>query len=93
MVNYECQRCGYQTTNKSYLKRHLLRKNLCKPIMNEIDRYYLLISYGFDEESKLYKKSAKNTHSYPQKSSINEDNICIVIKNYPYKINGDMKKL
>lgn len=76
MVNYECQRCGYQTTNKSYLKRHLLRKNLCKPIMNEIDRYDLLISNGFDEESKIYEKSAKNTHLYPQKSSINEDNIC-----------------
>ena len=56
MVNYECQRCGYQTTNKTMLKRHLLRKNLCKPIMNEIERYDLLISNGFDEESKMYEK-------------------------------------
>ena len=76
MVNYECQRCGYQTTNKSYLKRHLLRKNLCKPIMNEMDRYELLVSNGFDEESKLYQKSTKNTQNYQQKSTKNDDNIC-----------------
>ena len=76
MVQHICNRCGYTTNRKQNLRSHLLRKNLCKPLMNEIDRYDLLVSNDFDEESKMYEKSSKNTHSYPQKSSINEDNIC-----------------
>ena len=83
MVNYECQRCGYQTINKSYLKRHLLRKNLCKPIMNEIDRYNLLISYGFDEESKLYKKITQSNSNTSSKSNSFECKYCN--KKYKYK--------
>ena len=48
-----------------YLKT-FIRKNLCKPIMNEIDRYDLLVSYGFDEESKMYEKPTIS----PQNSTI-----------------------
>ena len=73
MVNYNCLRCGYETHNKSYLKRHLLRKNLCNPKLKEIDRYELLLKHGFDEESKRYQKIPKNPHSHLQK---NEDNMC-----------------
>ena len=83
MVNYECQRCGYQTTNKSYLKRHLLRKNLCKPIMNEIDRYNLLISYGFDEESKMYEKITQSNSNTSSKSNSFKCKYCN--KKYKYK--------
>lgn len=56
MVYYVCNRCGYTTDRKQNLKTHLLRKNLCIPKINQIDRYNLLVSYGFDEESKLYEK-------------------------------------
>ena len=66
MVNYQCQRCGYYTINKSYLKRHLLRKNLCQPKINQIDRYDLLISYGFYQESNMFQKYTKNTPNIHQ---------------------------
>ena len=55
MVNYKCQRCGYQTNHKSVFKKHLLRKNLCKPKLNEVTRYVLLIDNNFNEEAKKYK--------------------------------------
>ena len=56
MVQHICNRCGYTTNRKQNLRSHLLRKNLCKPLMNEIDRYELLVSNGFEEESKMYEK-------------------------------------
>ena len=59
MVQHICNRCGYTTNRKQNLRSHLLRKNLCNPEMNEMDRYYLLISNGFDKESKMYE----NTHN------------------------------
>jgi len=61
MVNYKCQRCGYETSHKSVFKKHLLRKYLCKPKMNDIQRFDLLILNGFDEESKMYEETAKIT--------------------------------
>lgn len=59
MVNYRCQRCDYETINKTMFKRHLLRKNVCKPKLNEISRYTLLLTNGFDEEALNYKESPK----------------------------------
>ena len=70
MVNYKCQRCGYETSHKSVFKKHLLRKYLCKPLMNEIERYDLLLLNGFDDESKIYENSTispQNSTISPQK--------------------------
>ena len=37
MVLYVCERCGkYKTYIKTHYKRHLLRKNPCKPILRNI---------------------------------------------------------
>ena len=36
MVYYECQRCGYNTTLRGNIKQHLNRKNICKPILDNI---------------------------------------------------------
>ena len=55
MVNYECRRCGYSTHHKSVFKKHLLRKNLCDPIFEEMDRYTLLITNKFDKDAEKYK--------------------------------------
>jgi len=71
MVNYKCQRCGYETNHKSVFKKHLLRKNLCKPKLNEIPRYILLSNYGFDELAKTYEKSANCKSKVSQKVSLN----------------------
>ena len=51
MVNYDCQRCGYKTNHKSVFKKHLLRKNTCKPKLKEIPKHILLVSNGFDKEA------------------------------------------
>ena len=32
MVHYKCPRCGYSTSNKSYFRKHLLRKITCKNV-------------------------------------------------------------
>lgn len=60
MVNYNCQRCGYETNRKSAFRNHLLRKNLCKPKLNELTKYVLLVSNNFNEEAEKYKVSTKN---------------------------------
>lgn len=57
MVQHICNRCGYTTIRKQNLRSHLLRKNLCNPEMNEMDRYNLLVLNGFDKESKMYEKT------------------------------------
>mgnify|MGYP001269164760 CR=1 FL=1 len=59
MVSYECQRCGYETTNKSMFKRHLLRKNLCNLKFCLLNRYQLLIANNFHEEAKEYAHEAQ----------------------------------
>ena len=65
MVIHTCNRCGYETNRNLNLKTHLLRKNLCKPKTEEIDRYTLLKLHGFDEEAKKYE----NIEKYPPKSA------------------------
>ena len=59
MVNYDCQRCGYSTHHKSVFKKHLLRKNLCNPEFEEIDRYNLLLLNKFVKEAEKYKQVNK----------------------------------
>ena len=36
MVVYNCPRCGYSTGNKSYFRKHLLRKKVCKVVLKDI---------------------------------------------------------
>ncbi len=55
MVNYNCQRCGYTTINKTMFKRHLLRKNICSPELKEINRCDLLKINNFDKLAKNYQ--------------------------------------
>ena len=76
MVNYQCQRCGYQTINKSYFKKHLLRKNLCEPKVEEITRYILLLQNGFDEEAKNHKIINNNLPQYQHMNNKNHPNVC-----------------
>lgn len=37
-----CRRCNQEFGVKSHLKAHLLRKNICKFIENDLDRHELL---------------------------------------------------
>ena len=36
MVVYNCPRCGYSTGNKSYFRKHLMRRNPCKVVLKDI---------------------------------------------------------
>ena len=49
-----CKRCGYNTRNKCDLKSHLQRKNVCSPILEDIDVNILYNEY-FEKKNKLYK--------------------------------------
>ena len=71
MVNYECQRCGYQTINKSYFRKHLLRKNLCNSKKEDISRYDLLIINNFKEEARMHKSNPESNPSGHLKSHYN----------------------
>ena len=37
MVNYKCFRCGYNNNDKTKMIKHLGRKRLCKPILNDVN--------------------------------------------------------
>ena len=37
MVLYTCPRCGYNNTIKTHMKKHFMRKTLCKPTNKNID--------------------------------------------------------
>ena len=52
MVTYNCERCGYSCNNKSYFKKHLLRKIQFTPLKN------IEISVLYDN---VYGKNAYNT--------------------------------
>ena len=36
MTDYNCKRCGYKSDIKNSLKKHLERKNICKPKLTDI---------------------------------------------------------
>jgi len=67
MVEHICIRCGYKTNRKQNLKTHLTRKNLCKAINEDVERYDLLIMNGFNRDARKYlvttKKPQNNTFS------------------------------
>jgi len=75
MVNYKCQRCGYNTNRKSAFKSHLLRKNLCKPILKEITKHDLFVYNNFNEEAKKFSVFTKNQHFIHNLSTKNVDKI------------------
>ena len=37
MVLYSCTRCGYNTTYRTHIKKHLYRKNIYKHYTDNID--------------------------------------------------------
>ena len=67
MNNYTCDRCNYNTTNKTNYITHINRKNICKSIddNSNVDIYQLYKKYNiqFDENkiSPLWKEYIKTT--------------------------------
>tara|TARA_Y100000389_G_scaffold205037_1_gene262278 strand:- start:17 stop:946 length:930 start_codon:yes stop_codon:yes gene_type:complete len=65
MVTYNCERCGYSSNNKSYFKKHLLRKIPCQAIIKDIP-----ISEIYD---KIYGVNSYNTTKCIAKSNTKKD--------------------
>ena len=53
MVLYKCIRCNYSNIHKNDFKKHLKRKILCKPLVNDVDRLQLFQYYNFDVPDEL----------------------------------------
>tara|TARA_B100001564_G_scaffold358297_1_gene376584 strand:+ start:186 stop:1124 length:939 start_codon:yes stop_codon:yes gene_type:complete len=67
MVEYNCLRCGYVAKQKNHLVNHLKRKNICKPILEDISIENVKKYYGFE----ISKKSLQNSSEILQNSSEN----------------------
>ena len=57
MVEYKCHRCGYNAKQKINLMRHLNRKNICQPLLEDISIENIQKYYGF----KTCKKNDTQT--------------------------------
>lgn len=62
MVTYNCERCGYSSNNKSYFKKHLLRKIPCQAIIKDLP-----VSEIYD---KIYGKNSYNLAKGVAKSNV-----------------------
>ncbi len=47
MVEYKCFRCGYTAKQKTHLLNHLNRKNICRPLLEDIRIEEVKKHYGF----------------------------------------------
>ena len=63
MVSYECFRCGYIGKQKSHLLQHLNRKNICKPLEDDMEINLIKDYYGFENNDKITPKSLQNISS------------------------------
>ena len=70
MVNYKCIRCGYTTNDKTKIKSHFSRKNMCKPKLNNInlDEYKERILNG--ESIKIDNNTQEIPKIYPNGEKI-----------------------
>lgn len=46
MTLLKCPRCGYSTAHKGHMKSHLNRKKICPPIIEDVERSYILKQLG-----------------------------------------------
>lgn len=67
MVYYICNRCGYETKFKSSLVNHLNRKNICKPLLDDVSIEDIKNHYGLEiienttiSDSKLQENKLEN---------------------------------
>ena len=66
MVEYRCFRCGYIAAQRSNLKNHLNRKNVCKIVDDDVEIEMIKDYYGFvDEKKTAPKQHLNNTQNAP----------------------------
>ena len=86
MVQYNCIRCDYTTVQKNDFIRHLNRKNLCRPKLNDIDIIQVYIHNKMDVPESLIVENSKNGMNLDEngmnsdENDINSDKSIIVIE-------------
>jgi len=60
MVEYKCFRCGYVASQKCNFKNHLNRKNICKPILEDIGIEDIKIIYKLETVPKQQSNDTQN---------------------------------
>ncbi len=96
MVVYNCQRCGYSTNNKSYIRKHFERKIPCKVVLKDIPVEILLQEIMVEKTSQKknlehFKKNTKNKKNITKnvtKSNLTKNNAKSRSKSFNIK-NGD----
>ena len=73
---HECKRCGYTTTHLVTYKRHLARKNICKPKILDYDLSDEYIKYNITEKINTLKITPNNSKKYTTPSKNSETYIC-----------------
>ena len=71
MVEYICNRCGYNAKQKINLMRHLNRKNICHPLLEDISVEEIKFTYGFEmtpNESKMNPNESKMNPRWKNKN-------------------------
>ena len=66
MVTYICNRCGYVNKHKGNFKNHLNRKNICKPLLEDISIEEVKFLYGLIYDSKTTQNDPKTTQNDPK---------------------------
>ena len=66
MVTYICNRCGHETKHKGNFKNHLERKNVCKPILENISIEEVKFLYGLVTEYNTTQNDPKTTQNDPK---------------------------
>ena len=75
MVNYKCNRCGYETKHKANFITHLNRKNICQPLLEDISIEEIKFTYGFEINSKLLQNPPNHSKITPNHSKITPNDI------------------
>jgi len=75
MVEYICNRCGYNAKQKINLMRHLNRKNICSPLLEDISIDEIKFMYGFEINSKSLQNPPNHSKIAPNCSKITPNNI------------------
>jgi len=72
MVEYICFRCGYTTKQRCNFKTHINRKNVCKPIEEDVEIVAIKDYYGFNDEQKTPENETLKNPKKPQNDPILE---------------------
>ena len=68
MVEYECFRCGYNTTHRNSMKNHLNRKRICKATEDNVSIESIKEYYGFEITLKSLQNHSKSLQNTPNEN-------------------------